>query len=448
MELLTLLPAIIALVLAVWKKDVIVALVAALISSELIMASGNILTALTTSIERTVSVFTEPGNTRVMMFALLIGGLMALIRSGGGVTGFVAWISSTPVANSPRRVGLLSMFTGIIIFIESNLSLLTSGVISRDLFDRFKLSRARLAFIIDSTCAPVSVLILLNAWGAFLLTLIEPYAPGQSVSILLGSIVFNFYPIIILLIVLYTVLSGRVYGPMKDHETEHTHIIAEQPVAAKHPLYFILPIVTMVLSIVAFMFITGDGDILQGSGSTSVLWGTILGLLLAYLMNKYGQKTAHKTLMSTIYSGMSELMPVVVTVLLAIALGASMRSLGTGDFVSGLVADNLLYFLIAPVTFIAAAIIAFTTGTSWGTFSLLTPIAMPIALATGIDPSLLMAAVIGGGVFGDHCSPISDTTIVASLASGVDHLTHVKTQLPYALVAGVVSIVAYIVVSL
>ena len=294
----------------------------------------------------------------------------------------------------------------------------------------------------------MSVLILLNAWGAFLLTIIEPYAPGQSVDILLGSIQYNFYAIVILLFVGYTVVTGKVYGSMRDYEKDYVVPKSDEEIlTASHPIYFILPLLVMVASIVFFMWLTGQGDIVKGSGTTSVLWGALLALTLAYGMNKWGQGTGHKILMERTYAGMAELLPVVVTVILAIALGASMRALGTGDYVSGLMADSLPIALLAPVTFITAGIIAFTTGTSWGTFSLLTPIAMPLALTTGIDPALLMAAVIGGGVFGDHCSPISDTTIVASLASGVDHFTHVKTQMPYALLGGLFTIIGYWLVS-
>ena len=448
MDALTLLPPLVALIIAVWKRDVIVALVLALICSELIQAQGHIFSGTSASVAQVVSVFASAGNTQVVIFALLIGGLMRLVKLSGGLQGFVQWVVSTPMANSPRRVGLLTMVTGIFVFIESNLSLLTSGMLSRPLFDRFRLSRARLAFIIDSTCAPVSVLILLNAWGAFLLTVIEPFAPGDSVAILIGTLPYNFYAIAILLIVLYTVVSGRVFGPLKSLESLPHSVSDETHQEPKHPLYFLLPIVTLVLSIVFFMWLTGNGNIVEGSGTKSVLWGTLVAFLLAYSMNRLGLGIKHRILMERTFEGMSDLLPVVVTVVLAIALGASMRALGTGDYVSGLLADSLHLSLLAPVTFITAGIIAFTTGTSWGTFSLLTPIAMPISLATGVDPSLMMAAVIGGGVFGDHCSPISDTTIVASLASGVDHFTHVKTQLPYALIGGGITVLGYWLVSM
>ena len=135
------------------------------------------------------------------------------------------------------------------------------------------------------------------------------------------------------------------------------------------------------------------------------------------------------------YKGMGELLPVVTIILLAFALGSSMQDLGTGEFVANMISDTLPPWLIAPVVFITAGVISFTTGTSWGTFGILIPVAIPIALGNDLSPSLLLACVLGGGVFGDHCSPISDSTVLASLAAGCDHLEHVRTQLPYALLA-------------
>lgn len=145
---------------------------------------------------------------------------------------------------------------------------------------------------------------------------------------------------------------------------------------------------------------------------------------------------------------MSELLPLVTIVMLSIALGASLKELGTGLFVSGLVGTYLPFILIIPALFIAGAIMSFTTGTSWGTFAILIPIGMPLVTSLGLPPELVLAAILGGGIFGDHCSPISDTTAVASLAAGADLLTHVKTQLPYALVTGAITIISYVLISM
>jgi Na+/H+ antiporter NhaC len=343
------------------------------------------------------------------------------------------------------------MFTGTAVFIESNMSVLTSGIVARGLFDRFKMSRARLAYIIDSTSAPVCILILLNGWGAYVLGLLSNYELEQSaVSILWGSVAFNFYAIIALLIVLYTIVFDKVHGPMKAAEQElkhHTAEISSGPSATKSR-YMLIPLLTLIVSMLGFMFWTGNGVLANGSGSKSVLYATLLASTVAYLLLLTGKRFSHHELMDVGFKGMGELLPLVSIVLLSLTLGASLKELGTGTFVASLVGDYLPIYLIVPVLFITGAIMSFTTGTSWGTFAILIPIGVPLIQSLGLPPSLVLGAILSGGIFGDHCSPISDTSAVSALASGCDLLTHVKTQLPYALVGGVLAIICFFIASL
>jgi Na+/H+ antiporter NhaC len=210
----------------------------------------------------------------------------------------------------------------------------------------------------------------------------------------------------------------------------------------------LIPLGVLVTSMLGFMFWTGGGDILAGSGSKSVLYATVLATGVAFVMLVQQARFGSREVLDEGFKGMGELLPLVTILLLSIALGASVKQLGTGVFISGLVADYLPLFAVPAIVFIAGAFASFTTGTSWGTFALLVPIAMPIALNLGLPPSLMLAAVLGGGIFGDHCSPVSDTTAVSSLAAGCDILDHVKTQLPYALVCGGVTVVGYLIIGL
>ena len=178
------------------------------------------------------------------------------------------------------------------------------------------------------------------------------------------------------------------------------------------------------------------------------MYATVLSLLVAYVMLIGRPEFTHQKLVKESFTGIADILPLVTILLLSIALGASVKQLGTGVFISGLVADYLPLFLVPAMVFIAGAFAAFTTGTSWGTFALMVPIAIPIALNLDLPPSLLLAAVLGGGVFGDHCSPVSDTTAVSSMAAGCDILDHVRTQLPYALFCGAVTIIAYVIAGL
>ena len=420
---MTIIPPLMAIAVVLWKKEVILALLVAIFCSEFLIllnspdsASGLSHFALS-GIERIISVFQSEGNTRIIVFSLLVGALLAFMRFSGGVTATVNFLVEKGLSGNARRSRFLAFFTGVIIFIESNLSVLMAGILSRGLFDKFNMSRARLAYIIDSTSAPICILILMNAWGAFVLGLLGDYELNQSaVSILIQTIPLNFYALITIAIVLYTIIADKTHGPLKQSEIEQS----------KNQQHAELDV----------------------PASKAVLYATALACLVAYAMMTSSGRFNHKQMTGFAFKGMSELLPLVSIVLLSLALGSSLKLLGTGVFISGIVADNLPYFLIPAVIFITGALISFSTGTSWGTFAILIPIGMPLVINLGLPAPLILAAILGGGIWGDHCSPISDTTAVSAVASGCDLLEHVKTQLPYALTAGGLTVVAYVIAGL
>jgi tetracycline resistance efflux pump len=450
----SILPPIIAIIIVFWRKEVILALVAAILSAEWLLAYQNktevLFTGTIGSIERVIEIVVSASNSRILLFSLLIGAMLAYMRYSGGVTATVELLINRGVAKSKKQVGLLTMFTGTVVFIESNLSVLASGILARGLFDKFKMSRARLAYVIDSTSAPICILILLNGWGAFILALLSNYEFEQSaVSILWGTIPLNFYAIIALVLVLYTILADKVHGPMKYAEQELTKLegeqVAVQPTKAR---FMLLPLASMILAMIGFMLWTGNGDLASGDGSKSVLYATVFACFVAYILLLSSKQFSHKELVDTGFKGMGEILPLVTIVLFSLTLGASLKELGTGIFVAGMVGDYLPISLIVPVLFLAGGMMSFSTGTSWGTFAILIPIGVPLIQTLGLPPSLVIAAILGGGVFGDHCSPISDTTAVSSIASGCDLLTHVRTQMPYALFGGVLAFLGYFFASL
>ncbi len=331
----SILPPLIAIAIVFWRKEVIMALLVAVASSEFLLAfqgEGNSLfdTFLNT-IERIISVASSPGNTRILIFSILIGALLAYIRESGGVAATVNMLMNKGIAKSKRQVGFLTMFTGIAVFIESNLSVLTSGILSRGLFDKFKMSRARLAYIIDSTSAPVCILILLNGWGAFVLGLLGNYELGESaVSVLWGSVGYNFYAIITLAIVFYTIAFDKVHGPMKEAEEklELQTTDVKDEIKASKARYMLIPLITLITSMVGFMYYTGNGVLAEGSGSKSVLYATVLAIVVAYFLMIGSRKFTHHQLVDTGFKGMGELMPLVAIVLLSLTLGASLKELG------------------------------------------------------------------------------------------------------------------------
>ena len=487
MSWLTLLPALVAIVVVFWRKEVIIALGAALFTAVLLLQLQQSLlgislplNAAVASVEVLVDTVADEGNARLLLFALLVGALMAYMRDSGGVSALVTRLINAGVAKNARQSRLLAFFTGIIIFIESNLSVLTAGFLTRGLFDKFKLSRAELAYIVDSTSAPICILNLLHGWGAFILGLLGHYPLGMSsVDVMLGSIALNFYPILTLMLVFFTIMTGKHFGPMRFARVYgHTEPITvntigtvqlgkdasidagttpptldlstpiQQHEGQQHGKirYMLLPLFTMILSMISVMLWTGNGDITAGSGSKAVLYATAAACMMSYILLMTDKRFNHQQLVDIGFKGMSELLGLVTILLLAIALGSALKTLGTGTFIAQLVSQSLPLWLIPAMLFLAGALISFTTGTSWGTFAILIPIGMPLVAALDLPPALLLAAILGGGVFGDHCSPISDTTAVSAVAAGCDLLEHVQTQLPYALFCALLSLIGYLLV--
>jgi Na+/H+ antiporter NhaC len=447
------LPPIVAIIVVLWRKEVIISLLLAIFTAEFLQLTLNWqapLPAMLNTIERTVGVFADAGNARLLIFSLLIGALLAFVRESGGVSAMVAKLVNKGIARNARRSTLLTSAVGTVIFVESNLSVLTAGILSRGLFDKFGLSRAKLAYIIDSTSAPICILILLNGWGAFVLALLGNYELNASAaSILWGTIHLNFYALVTLVIVFYTAWSGRYFGPLARSVPESPDATAtHENIVASKARYMVVPIAVMIFGMLGFMYWTGNGDLAAGNGSKSVLYATVFAILVAYLQLLFSGLFNHLKLVRIGFSGMGELLPLVAIVLLALALGSSLRDLGTGTYIAGLVGENLPQFLIPAMLFLAGGLISFSTGTSWGTFAILIPLGMPLAISLDLPPALLLSAILGGGVFGDHCSPISDTTAVSAIASGCDLLEHVKTQLPYALFGGGIALVMYVVAGL
>lgn len=452
-EWLSVLPPIVAIAVVLWRREVILALVLAVFASELLLQTsllGGVGLAGVATLERTAAVFGDPDNARILVFSLLIGALLAFMRESGGVAALVNALVNRGIARNARQASLLTSFTGVAVFVESNLSVLTAGILSRGLFDRFGLSRAKLAYIIDSTSAPICILILLNGWGAYVLALLGYYEFDMTAAeVLWGTVPLNFYALVTLAIVFFTAWTGKTFGPLARSEARaHDEAPEELQVKPTHPAYMVVPLVVMIASMVGFMLWTGNGVLAEGSGSRSVLYAVSLACLVAYTMLLASRRFSHLDLVKTAFDGMGELLPLVTIVLFSLALGASLRDLGTGTFIAGLAGEFLPRFLVVPMLFLAGALISFSTGTSWGTFAILVPIGMPMVAALGLPPSLVLAAILGGGIFGDHCSPISDTTCVSSIASGCDLLEHVRTQLPYALTAGVVTLLLYLAVGL
>jgi tetracycline resistance efflux pump len=457
---ISILPPVLAIVLAIATRQVYLSLAAGVWAGYTILAGWNPLTGLALSIDRTVGVLGDAGNARVILFTLVIGALIATIETSGGVQGFVKRVVEARLVSGPRSARMLAFVVGLVIFVESNITVLVSGAIARPLFDRFRISREKLAYLIDSTSAPICILIPLNAWGAYTLGLLGGVGVEDPLGVFLNSIPLNFYALLSVLLAGVTAYTGLSLGRMRAAEARtrdgkllwdnavpmlDPEILAPTPTTRVPPraINMVLPIVAMVVMMPLGLFITGQGDIRAGSGSTSVLWAVLAALGLAWVLLLAQKAATVDELTRTGLRGAGGLVSMALVLLLALALGGVARELGTGPFMAGVVADTLPPWAFLPTVFIVSAAVAFSTGTSWGTFAIMVPIAVPVAALLGLPPAPFLAAALSGGIFGDHASPISDTTIVASMAAATDHIDHVRTQLPYALLAGFGAVLAF-----
>ncbi|QOP44685.1 sodium:proton antiporter [Sulfurimonas sediminis] len=374
---------------------------------------------------------------------------MELMQKSGGINGFVSFMTQkTRLVRSPRSALLVSYFIGVIIFIESSITALIAGAVGRPLCDKEKVPHAKLAFVCDSTSAPVSSLIVLNGWGALLLGLIATQVQtgtisGDNVDILLHSVAYNFYAMSALVVTFLAVWFNIDIGAMKKAKPSldkpALHVNAQANMS-----YMILPIFLMIAFVFLFLAMTGNGDMFKGSGSSAIFY-TMLATLFVMFVYYIGTKNMSVTTYTkSAVNGAKKLFPIAVILLFAFAIGKVTVDLKTGEYLASLANESLSLFLLSGVIFLLSSIISFSTGTSWGTFSIMIPIAVPMAVGMDADVALAIGAVISGGVFGDHCSPISDTTIISSLASDCEVIEHVKTQLPYALISGLVAFALFI----
>jgi len=460
---LSILPPLLAIFLAIKTKHVYISLVLGIWLGWTIIHSWNPVSGLIDTLGALVNVFKDEDNTRVILFSGLVGAIITFTQYSGGMKGFINWIVGKGLVRTRKSAGLLAWFLGFIIFIEANICVLVSGAVTRPIFDKLKISREKLSYILDSTSAPKCILIPLNAWGAFVIGLLIIQGVENPVRVLLSSMPFNFYAIFALLIVLIVVVTEKDFGPMKKAEhrvrvenkllrdgaeplisTEVVTMEAKEGIPPR-ALNMILPVVTMVVMMPVVLLITGKGNLMEGSGSASVLWAVIAGLVVGAVAYRAQGIMNVKEITDIFMKGVGGLIPLASLMILAFAIGDICDALGTGPFVAQAAKSTLNPGIIPTVVFLVSCFIAFSTGTSWGTFAIMIPIAVPMINIIGLHPGLIIAAVLGGGVFGDHCSPISDTTIIASMASATDHIDHVRTQLPYALTAAGFSLLLFII---
>lgn len=486
---LSLLPPLIAIICAFISKDVIVSLCLGVLSGLLIINNYDIFSAVLAFADLLAKLVGDSWNVRILMFCAMLGALVAMLSATGAASAFGQWASTK--VRSRRGAGLMSFVFGIFIFIDDYFNSLAVGTIMRPISDKMRVCRAKLAYILDSTAAPVCIIAPISSWVVTVMSALDKTYGFEKLNMtpfefFIHSIIYNLYALSTLIFVLYIIISGRDFGPMAKAQAlatnsgklfnEHkygacaAHLSEEKNEHAK-PIDMLLPLILLVLSAVIFFPLSTylasiDGEKITSlaqayasmslsdafkntDASVALFYAITWTILLSYIYFIARGLLSLSKASASLELGIKSMVPALIILALAWCLGTIIKAapsdggLGLGFFLSEIFKDASYLVAFLPLAmFIISAIMAFATGTSWGTFAIMIPLAMPIILAlmdgADYDQTLTMtlmsiAAVLSGAVLGDHISIISDTTILSSTGAGCPHLEHVSTQMPYAL---------------
>ncbi|WP_088006840.1 Na+/H+ antiporter NhaC family protein [Indiicoccus explosivorum] len=469
MGFLSLIAPIVAVILAVVTKNVLISLFFGVFSGVLILSGGNPLQATTGTIgEYLFLQLTDSYNAAILVLLFFIGGFVALVeKSGGGA----ALAEKTVKRITSRGKAQVSAWAGGIVIFFSDLGTpLIVGPVFEKIFDKLKISREKLAWIIDSTASPVAVLIPFIGWGVYIMGILKEEFDRAGIAAsefttFVQVIPFQFYAILTVILVPVIAFSKFDFGPMAKAEqrmqqTGQLYWPEAKPLRrageteelgkGSHAILIWLPLLVLFVTLFGLLVSKGfpvtpvAGGDFRIALTTAYLFAAavLMGLMLIYKVKTFEQ-------IFEIYTGgMQKMVYVAATLVLAWSLGKVIGEMGTAAYIVEAMRENVPPFIIPALLFIIGAVMAIASGTSWGTFAIMLPIAIPMAI--GLDAPLLVCigAVLSGGIFGDHCSPISDTTILSSTGAGADHIDHVKTQLPYALLNASVALVGYVIAGL
>ncbi len=421
----------------------------------------------------------DEDHAAIILFSLMIGGMVGIITRNGGMASIVRMMGTRAKTAIGGQISVWLM--GLMIFFDDYSNTLVVGNTARPLTDHLKISREKLAYIVDSTAAPVVCLALITTWIGYEVGLIQealagiPEIEAAAYTVFLHSIPYSFYPILAVIFVLAVASTGRDMGPMykaelrarngqvspvsvDDLPSMQGEELEPKPNIPMRAVNAFIPLIVLIVALIVGIYVTGYGEekpirdiIGDANAYKAMMWASLLGALTAAVLT-IGQRilNAHETV-DAWYGGARAMLFAMIILVLAWALAGVTAHLHTADYLVTILADTLPVALVPATVFILSAITAFTTGTSWGTMGILMPLVIPLCWAVmtvnGVNDAahmhILYSAIacnLAGAVWGDHCSPISDTTVLSSMASGCDHIEHVRTQLPYAMLVGAVGI--------
>ncbi len=475
---LAIVPPLLAIVLALLFRSVIPALVAGIwFGATLLLGWGPLswLQGLLNGFQIYVlHSLADTDHASIILFSMMIGGMVGIMTRVGGMSAIVSLIVKRAKTAVSGQVSIWAM--GLVIFFDDYGNTLVVGNTARPLSDRLGISREKLAYIVDSTAAPVACIAIATTWIGYEVGLIKDAVAALGTineapySIFLKSIAYSFYPILSILFVLAIALSRRDFGPMVEAEriarerkaapvADNTRLINEEldpkPGVEQRALNALVPIVVMIGTLFAGLYITGEGNTLSdivgtADSYTSLMWASLLAALTAGVLAVSQRLLSLNETVEAWFSGVRAMLFTMIILVLAWALSNVTGDLGTANYLITVLGSQLSMEWLPFIVFVLSAITAFSTGSSWGTMGILMPLIVPLTWAVmsqGGDPGahmpILYSAVacnLAGAVWGDHCSPISDTTVLSSMASGCDHIDHVRTQLPYAVTVGLVAL--------
>ena len=413
------------------------------------------------------------GHASVIAFTVFLGSLVALMQRAGGVAGFGLWFLEK---GKGRRGGMVfASVGGMFLATDDYFHVIAAGSVFRPVTDRLKISREKLSYLIDSTAAPMVILVPISTWAGYIIGEIsKPVQAGDitisggAFGIFLDGIPFNFYAILTILFVVIVAVTGRDWGPMRKAETRALagkglsregakplmtgELDAIEPTLKPRARNLVVPVLFLIVATLVMLATIGGfpdtdfGTAIQNNPTPELTLAISSFLTLLFAMSYYAfQGMKQDDFTDRALDGAKAMVPALAILALAWGIGNAVDAVGLGDWLAGAVGDSLEPEVVPLIAFILGSVIAFATGTSFGTFAIMIPIALPVAFATGGESWLgpALAASIGGAVFGDHCSPISDTTVMSSMAAQADHIDHVRTQLPYALMVATVATAGY-----
>ena len=483
---LSVLPPLIAIVMALVLKEVISALFLGVLSGTFLMAlftGQEPGTALGSGLLRVVDTYIvgsifDSDHVTIIVFTLTIGGMVKIISANGGMQGIVNWLLRR--AKGPRSGQLMTFIMDLCIFFDDYSNTLMVGNTMRPVADKLKVSREKLAYIVDSTSAPVVAIAFVTTWIGAELSYIQEGIDvigidASAYSVFFHSLKYSFYPLLTLAFVLMLIYSQRDFGPMLRAEKEAriksdaSSETSDNTAHSAHGIDALIPLLTLIFGTIIGLFVTGyDSSVWQdanldtfsklsstiGNANSylALLWSSLISLLAAVIMTLLRGSLEFGKIMEEMIEGFKVMFNAVLILTMAWSIALVTKDMHTAEFVSDILLKlSLSPFIVPALTFLLAALIGFSTGTSWGTMAILYPLILPaswlLCKDQGFDTAATMplfynvvASVMAGAVMGDHCSPISDTTIMSSMASGCNHLQHVKTQMPYALTVGAVAL--------